>query len=475
MANFKLNKEYTPIYGDYLYFTEVPNIYKVEESANGSKATLVLIFDDNLNATVSADSQYYITLFGETVSNVMDADKAMNKRFFIQGDGESTANSVCNALRNCSGIAAQWNIYQTWNGIYLTAKDIGQKFQSQYKDTNITSEYLRFTATDGSATSRLYASKINVDVFEGETPNAANYITHLEKNFYGDECAFDISPVLATMSEYGKAKKFCLNASMTAKEGWWDALNTVSGYTTIGYSVNGSEPYIPFIDGGMILHHNIVNYKPMIRYVYGQTIQLSYLLDVSQTNFGVTVTYLDSAYNTITAITSTYSKTGESLIQDLEIPLYSYDNVYYIDLTVGNDTVRYNVIKPLKATEYYQRICWRNEYGGVSFFDYTAAKTETTSVSPSTYEKNIFDYYDIQAFEKKKIYDNDYKKTIKLTSHLLEKDGTYIFNSLAKSKRVWTYIDGQRYYIIPQTIEVTESNDYNNIFTSTITYTYSYI
>ena len=473
MASYKLNNDYTPILGDYIYFTEVPNIFKVEESVGGSHATLKLIFEDNFNAEVSADSQYYITLYGETISNVMQADKAINKRFFIQGDGESTANSVANALRNCSSLAAEWDIYQTWNSIFLRAKEIGVKFSGQYRNTNIPTEYLRFEATDGSSSSSLYSSKIGIDVFEGKTNDVNNYVTHLEKNFYGSECAFDISPVLATIGEYGKTKPFDLVISMTAKEGWWDELRNISGYTAIGYSANGSEPYLPITDG-IVLQHNMVNSKPMIRYVYGSTIPLSYLTPPSTSTWNVTITYLDSAFNIINETTisdQSYSQTN--LIQDREYYITYYPNTYYIDLTLGEDTVRYNVIKPLKATEYFQRILWRNEYNGVSFFDFTGPRTETVSIKPTTYEKNVFDFYDTNDYERKKIYKNDDEKTVKLTSHLLDKDGIYIFNSLAKSKRVWTFLNGRKYYVIPQSIEVNESNEYNNIYTANMTYIYS--
>jgi hypothetical protein len=134
---------------------------------------------------------------------------------------------------------------------------------------------------------------------------------------------------------------------------------------------------------------------------------------------------------------------------------------------------RFNVIKPLKATEYFQRVQWRNEYGGISFFDFTGARSETDNVDIETYEKNIFDYHDIDAFERKRIYRNDYKKSVKLTSHLMEEDGKWIFNSLMKSKKVWTTVNGKVYYIIPKNIEVNEDQNYNNIYTATLTYEYS--
>ena len=73
----------------------------------------------------------------------------------------------------------------------------------------------------------------------------------------------------------------------------------------------------------------------------------------------------------------------------------------------------------------------------------------------------------------KKIYSNDYKKQVKLTSHLLEADGRWFANSLMRSKKVWTVINGKTHYIIPKNISVDEDGTYNNIYTVELTYEYS--
>lgn len=55
----------------------------------------------------------------------------------------------------------------------------------------------------------------------------------------------------------------------------------------------------------------------------------------------------------------------------------------------------------------------------------------------------------------------------------MEEDGKWVFNSLAKSKSIWTEVNGQIYSIIPTAIEVVEQEGYNNIYTATLTYEYS--
>jgi hypothetical protein len=131
------------------------------------------------------------------------------------------------------------------------------------------------------------------------------------------------------------------------------------------------------------------------------------------------------------------------------------------------------VIKPLKATEYYQRIYWRNSYNGISFFDFTGAKSETRDLEITTYQKNIFGYYTDKMNELEKVYNNEVKYNVTLKSHLFENDGKYIFNDLAQSPDVWTVINNETYAIIIDSISVDELSDRNNIYEATLRYRYS--
>lgn len=468
---------------NYLTLTEIPNIVKVQEYIQGTKATFQIDLDGNLQSTVSGDGQYYCTLLGETITSTMSSNNAKNKRFFISADEDSTAYSMCQAFRNCSSLAAQFNIIYGGSSIYFISKSLGTIFnQSGYFKTNIPNQYITSSAQDGSVNSDLFNGKITLDVYSADTTSShENYVTTLEKNFYGDECAFDVSPVLATFSEYGKTVPYCFNIDMTKgvgrNQGDWQHLGTVSGYTTIGYHANQSDKMLT-MEGVQMLMHNVRDGKPLIRYVYGDTIPYSLLIGKNIGGWSYSVSYKDSAFNELyNTGTITDHKSSDSYIADrvINIPSFVKNTAYYIDITIGGqNTYRFNVIKPLKATEYYQRIEWRNEYGGISFFDFTGAKTETDNVNIETYEKNVFDYHDNDSeFERKKIYKNEYEKTVKLTSHLMEEQGKWIFNSLMLSKRVWTYVNGKKYYIIPKSIEVNEDNTYNNIYKATLTYTYS--
>lgn len=460
-----------------LTFTEIPNILKISENVTGTKCTIQFSMNNGLRQTVSADSQYYITLFGETITNVMAPENAKNKRFYISDDRVSTAMSIARAFRNCGGLNADFDIFGVNGVVEIIAKTIGSKITTaNYLQRNIPSQYMSVSVQDGSSYSALFNSKIDIDVYDSASANTSNYVTTLEKNWYGDECAFDVSPVLSTFSEYGQTKPYTFVINVFMENGEWQSQGAISGNTAVGYHANQSDKYKIAQGVQMLLNKSRGNDGTMILYTYNSSIPYSVLCGLNTGGWSVTVSVKDSAFNEIWnsgAITNRRTTSNMIIDGSVTIPQTAFTNGYYVDLTVGTETTRFNIIKPLKATEYYQRILWRNEYGGISFFDFTGARSESDSVDIETYEKNIFDYHNNDEFERKRIYLNDYKKTVTLTSHLMEEDGKWIFNSLMRSKKVWTTVNGKTYYIIPKSIDVAEDQTYNNIYTAKLQYEYS--
>ena len=460
-----------------LTFSDVPNILTVSESITGTKAYLLLTWSDGFGSYVTADDQYYFTLFGETITNVLDPKKAVNKRFYISNSAASTAASFARALNNCASIAVDYNILSQGDEVYVMAKTIGKKFATQqnYILTNIPSGFLNRSGTDGTAYGELYNSKILVDIYKNTTEVIENYITTIEKNFYGNECAFDMSPILATISEYGKNNFYIFKLSYLKDDGTYQYIDKVSGSTTIGYHSNQSNKYLYNESVKILINDERGNDGKMVLYTYTNEIPFSTLCGTNTGGWNRLINCINNANEIIYTTTTTNRRTSSNNIIDgsVTIPTTAFNQTYYIDITEGTDTVRFKVIKSLKAAEGYQRIYWRNEYGGISFFDFTGQRSETDSVNIETYEKNIFDYYSNDEFERKKIYKNDYTKKVKLKSHLMEEDGKWIFNSLMKSKKMWTKVNGKTYYIIPENIEVTEDQNYNGVYTATFTYQYS--
>ena len=453
-------------------FCDVPNILKLEENITGSKGVFTFTVLSAFQSSVTGDSQYYITFLDETITNVMNPKEARNKRFYVANNVNSIAASLAQAFRNCSSLSAQFNIEHNSNTVVLRGKSLGQKWTNvaHYLDTNIPGGFISAGGTDGSASpSAVFMSKVLVDIFGG-----GNYITTLEKTFYNDECAFDVSPVLSTFTDFGKTKPYMFKISTISENGNYNYRGTVSGVTSYGYQANQSDNFKFADENALLLNTN----RSQLRYVYGDTIPFSLLIPGE--SVAVTYSIKNAAKQVIYSNTETVSAASNGLIKDTEftIPQNVYTLASWVDIGANNKVVRFKVIKPLKATEYYQRIYWRNEYGGIEFFDFTGSKSESDSVDIETYEKSIFDMYENREYEIKKIYSNDYKKQVRLTSHLLEAEGRYFANSLMRSKKVWTIINKnatseKMHYIIPKSIDVQEDGTYNNIYTVTLTYEYS--
>ena len=460
---------------NYIMFTDIPNIVRVEDIERGTYATIELTVMGSMKAYTDMNNQWQLTIMGETISNVLQPKSAINKYFCVMNSTYDTATSIARALRNCPTVAANFVIQSSQNKVTIKAKVDGEMFEdgiSQNIQTNIPANYLQISSTDGTSYSALYNAKVGIDIYNNQT-----YVTTLEKNAYGGLCEFNISPVLTTFAEAGKAKPFHLQVYM-----YKDGVQTYIGYIatnfiTVGYMVNQGNKYI---DNSYIsIAQNISRGKDRsvtnnsILYVYNHSIPIS-VFTANESQITVTKQYLDSAYNLIAEEMNPMRIVQGEQLQNFDLTLNDeyMGDAFYVDLRIDNMTIRYNVIKPILMTEHCQRICFRNSYGGVSFFDFTGQKTEGRTLETQTYEKNIFNYYTDQRNELEKIYDNDVNYTVTLKSHLIENDGKYIFNDMLQSPEVWTEVNGEKYAIIIESISVDETNN-NDIYEATIRYHYS--
>lgn len=456
-------------------FTDIPNILKVEDSASGTNALISLEFIGNLKSVTNNDGQWYITIMGETITNVINYNNAVNKNFYVSTSSISTAASVARALRNCPTIAANFVVENVEDVVDIRARSVGSMLASigSFVSTNIANSYLAYSAVDGSANSGLVGALVNVDVYV-----EADYVTTLTKSFYNGECAFNMSPLLTTFAKEGRAIPYTFEVSYT-KNGEYTYLGGLQqNFISVGYMVNQGEKYL--VNSGINVAQNYSRGKTRgtanntLLYVYGNTIPVSFYNGRTAETLIRTI-YRDSALGEITGFTTTWVNTdNDRQLWDITVQLSQeyLDRAFYVDIVVGNSVIRYNVIKPVKATEYYQRIYWRNSYGGISFFDFTGAKSEARDVEVSTYQKNIFDYYNSDKNELDVIYDNDVKYTVTLKSHLFENDGKYVFNDMMQSPFLWVERNGEKYSIIIESVSV-EETDRNNIFEATVKYRYS--
>ena len=460
-------------------FTDIPNILTVTDTDSGGKATLTLIFSNNLGSeTLPALGYWYITLGGETITSVNVYSNAINKNFYAgsNSNANSIAASVVKAFRNCPNLAANFIVQQNNNYVYITAREIGY-FTWNYA-TNISSNYLtKYQETNGSYSSPLHGSKVTVDVY-----SSGEYVTTLEKNWYNGEVAFDMSPVIATIAKVGETVPYTMNLSYTDVNGLYNKLSQIgTNHAAQGYMVNQGNKFLMLSNNSVIFAQNYSrgNAKTTSNnttlYLYGATIPYSLYMS-SNGNVAIDIIYRNSAFDELHSEDYNHTFSGDSKLKNDEIQLSQawLSGASYVDIKIEsiNETIRYNVIKPMKATEYYQRIRWRNSYGGWSFFDFTGQRTESRSLDVTTYQKSIYDYYTSDVTELEKIYDNDVEYTVSLKSHLIDEDGRYLFNDLIQSPYVETVVNSVRYAIIIESVNI-EETDRNNIFEVTVKYRYS--
>ena len=459
MANIIYNGLTNPT--NLITFSDIPNILKVTDTNTGTYATITITVG-NGTVTPTSDGEYYINMFGNTITNAL-SPQTLNKSFYIAPTANSTAAYIARALRNCPNIVANFSINHVGSTIVLKAYDFGAKLSALNFNTNLS--IVTETHTDGTSSSSLDRALIDVNMYVD-----GNYVTSLEKNFYDGEVAFNLSPFLTTISEVGKTVPYSMTVT-SLKDGVYGEVGVMgTNNASVGYMVNQGQKYL--IPSDITFAQNVMrNDKQMTLYVYEPTINLSCYM-TANTRL-LTIKYLDSAFNEIATQKERIVK-GDSLLKDVEIELdaENFNQAFYIDVFYDeNNYFRYTVIKPIKAAEDVQRVYWRNSYGGVSFFDFTGQRSETRDVEVETYEKSIFDYYESTENVQKKVYSNEVEYEVSLTSHLIDKDGKYIFNDLIQSSKVWTVVNGETYDIIIKSVDADEVQ--NDVYQMTLKYNYS--
>ena len=465
---------------DFVTFTDIPNLVEIDNSADGfSLATLEITVSGSW-ASVPHSDPWFITINGETITGVDDYSNAINKNFFISSASTSTAASMAKAIRNCPSLAASFTVRNYANTVELLARNKGEYI---WDITTNASAYTSFDATNGTVADELIGGAVEVSLLD----DSSNFITSLEKNYYESGMMFDVTPVLTTMAERGKTVPYKLEVSATKNDGTYTLLGSITGNSiSQGYLVNQGYKYIDLGTLGFCVAQNYSRgtsqgaENSTKLYLYGDSIPFSWYSKTVGT-ISMSITYYTSAKVALYTATQSLSDSNNGWLHNATVNLdpSKVNEAYYIGIqpydgntALTDNPIMYNVIKPLKATEYYQRVYWRNSYGGVSFFDFTASKSETRDVEVTTYQKNIYDFYTQSRNELDMVYDNNVKYNVTLKSHIIEKDGTYVFNDLLQSPEVWITVNGEEYGIILDSVTVDEDNR-NNLYTATIRYHYS--
>lgn len=481
-----------------ILLNDIPNILKIEDDVDvdsAQKAYLYFTVSGATSLPVTGDGQYTITVEGETISNVTDFSNAINKNFYISrganGD-KATAASIARAFRNCSTLAANWVVQQIGSTVRLVARNPFETDTQSYSTDIISPSWnnkLILSGGDATNVSQLTGAKVIVDIYKGSNDE---YVTTLEKTCSLNEVAFNISPVLTTFAEYGKAVPFSYNISYLTSGGSYYQLNDPDedrNFISIGYLCNQSQKYLSnnmfaiaqnVSRGNSWLgvsnrNGNIINHT--LLYIYEPYIPFSFY----RGNIGgatVTIDYLDSAFNVIGTLVTTWRSTDSSkVLVDTGYTLNNgqeyndyWNRAFYIDFCFGQDVLRFNVIKPLYATEANQRIYWRNEYNGISFVDLAGKQSQQKTIETQSYNKNIYDFYTDGINGLELVYNIDVNAIYTVKSHIFEGDGRWLYNSLLQSSNVWTEINGQTYRILIDSISVEELDNGNDLWESTVKY-----
>lgn len=463
---------------DNVCLTDVPNIVRLIDEDYGTYALVTMTFDDTLDDETTYDGQWQITVMGNTITNVMNYQNAVGRAFYV-AQGSGTAASVARALRNCPTVYGTFKIYNDLTSVYLKAREKGSIIGNNFITTNISDQYFEYEATDGTSTTDLTNALIDVDIIGKDENDNDDYITTLEKTFANGEASFNISPVLATMAEFGKTKPFKLQVSKL-KEGEYTIIQTIDGnYVSVGYMCNQGYKCVPLANGSLTLAQNVLrgnsasgdetNKMPL--YICDPHITVSFYAK-QMGGMTVTVDYLDSAFNVTYSYETTWRNSDSSrLLKDYTIDLDGryFTGAHYVDLSLGGQyKLRYQVIKPLNASGYNYRIYWRNEYGGVSWADMTGDKIVSNTLEQELYEKQTFDYYVTDELGLERQYSSDVDETVTLQSHLMVKDGTYIFESLLKSPKAWIVENDKKHIIIIDRINLEDVEE--DIYRVSVTY-----
>lgn len=483
-------------------FTRLPNILKIKENNNGTPASATITISDL--SRVTSTKEYTLIINGVKLISTLSLVNAGGNKFYLSNsnsDKTIVAYKLVETLRGLSTLPLNYDITLATASdgtlspvITIMAKNNGMQFDLNIEGTLIDNNIATVSFTSGTSSSNLLKGIINkvlVEVYQVNNPSTEDkigsttyqmgtYLTTLTKEAFGEEVSFDLSPLFSAITDYDTLSEVNLYIYIMN-----DNTLTLAGimkdiYFTTGYMVNQGVNYLPVPSTQLAQNVSRGTTKSTINnsilYVYQPTIQFTLYVPFATPaakTINFKVYYINSANIPIKTTTTSYyivkSMTSPVINLDQEL----FNRSFYIDVEIPDvGKLRYNVIKPLKATDEIQRVYWTNSYGGISFFDFTGTRTETRKTKVDYYQQNLFDYYDKDTAQLNKVYNKDVTITVSLSTHSIEKDGTWQFFDLQNSSNAWTYVNGKKYFITITDLKITESQ-VNNIYTATVEYEYS--
>lgn len=487
---------------DLICFNTTPNIITIENT--GVTETKAQVYLDTTSLyVVYNDQKGEIKVNGYSITATGKESEVGNRKFYsttpdnlnLPRNPKYCALTMANALRSVPQLAMDYDIvYEGDNTVSITAKEARPRETINVEFVNISGCTIT-KSVQGNTTDNLVgkdSSKIYMELYVNTSDDQRiinsnsdeeNYthITTLQKEYYKDSVSFNVTPVLAAYTDYGKTTVWKAKI-YGAKDGVVsEYMDFSNNYITKGYLVNQGGTFInantyknqtiPALNVKRGESKNTFNNS--LLYVYEPLLKVT-LYKNNQETENVTITYLESDETVIFTdgvnmnLTAT---TGNMRDCNILLNEEKLRDSYYVDLQFSFGTLRYNVINPPYSQVECNRVYWYNSYGGVSFFDFVGDKSEERKTDLQTYKKSTLDFYKNDKQEQEIVYFRDNSITVSLTTHLIEKDGLYQLYDLQNSYKAWVKVNGVNYYIIVESISVDEPND--NVYTATIKYKYS--
>lgn len=481
-------------------FTNCPTILTVSDSWTGTRARSVI--DVKNLSSVRTPEEYTISVGDYIIRGTGDLTKSVGNRFYLTSSNTLAnrvlvARKIVDAISSLGGITMSYRVWQDsdTNGqllprVIVEAISVGIGNVIIRINDPMPSGIVTMDGTMGSVTSIFNGSitnKIHVDIYKNNSPvtriNAPNwtrgsFIAQLEKTVWGGSVSFDLSNIFNAESEIGTLSGYEIIV-YSEVDGNITTLGDLKYiYATPGYLVNQGGSFIPKFTGCYLAQNvsrgdSVGGVNKSILYVYYNSIVFSLYTDNSMGTVKCTIDYLNSSQASLGTETQNIFCGNNLNTFTLSINQLLLQQSSYVDLTIPNvGKLRYNVIKPIHATDETQRIYWTNSYGGTSFFDFTGTRTEERKTDIETYQRSLYDYYNSDRQELKRIYSKEVKITVTLTTHNIQKDGTWQLFDLQNSYNAWTTVNGKEYAIHITDIQVDET-DVAGIYTAQIEYEYS--
>ena len=481
-------------------FTNCPTILTVSDSWTGTKARSVI--DVKNLSSVRTPEEYTISVGDYIIRGTGDLTKSVGNRFYLTSSNTTAnkilvARKIVDAISSLGGITMSYRVWQDSDNdgqllprVIVEAIGVGIGNVIIRINDPMPSGIVTMDGTMGSITSIFNGSitnKIHVDIYKstssinrinGTTWSRGSFIAQLEKTVWGGTVSFDLSSIFNTESEIGTLTAYEL-IIYSEVDGEITKLGDFKYiYATPGYFVNQGGSFIPKFTGCYLAQNvsrgnSVGGVNKSILYVYYNSIVFSLYADNSMSTVSCTIDYLNSSQASLG--TEKQNIFCGNNLNTFTLPLNQLllQQSSYIDVNIPNvGKLRYNVIKPIHATDETQRIYWTNSYGGTSFFDFTGTRTEERKTDIETYQRSLYDYYNSDRQELKKIYSKEVKITVTLTTHNIVKDGTWQLFDLQNSYNAWTTVNGKEYAIHITDIQVDET-DVAGIYTAQIEYEYS--